>query len=162
MDEKKDYSSALRVNAGIKQPPNINPAVLGRSSGKRRKKYSEDEYVEAILAGNRTILSQAITLIESSLPEDYEMAQTIIEKCLPYSAASIRIGITGVPGAGKSTFIESFGLHIAGEGRKIAVLTIDPSSGHSMGSILGDKTRMPKLSIHPSAFIRPSPSAGSL
>lgn len=162
MDEKKDYSSALRVNAGIKQPPNVNPAVLGRSSGKRRKKYSEDEYVEAILAGNRTILSQAITLIESSLPEHYEMAQTIIEKCLPHSAESIRIGITGVPGAGKSTFIETFGLHIAGEGRKIAVLTIDPSSGHSMGSILGDKTRMPKLSIHPSAFIRPSPSAGSL
>ena len=90
------------------------------------------------------------------------MAQTIIEKCLPYSAESIRIGITGVPGAGKSTFIETFGLHITGEGRKLAVLTIDPSSGNSMGSILGDKTRMEKLSINPSAFIRPSPSAGSL
>jgi LAO/AO transport system kinase len=162
MKEKKEYSSALKVNAGIKQPPSINPAVLSRSAGKRRKKYSEDEYVEAILAGNRTILSQAITLVESSLPEHYDMAQLIIEKCLPYSEKSVRIGITGVPGAGKSTFIETFGLHITGEGRKLAVLTIDPSSEHTGGSILGDKTRMEKLSIHPSAFIRPSPSAGSL
>jgi LAO/AO transport system kinase len=136
--------------------------VLGRSAGKRRKKYSEDEYVEAIVAGNITILSQAITLVESSLPEHYDLAQAIIEKCLPHSEDSIRIGITGVPGAGKSTFIETFGLHITGEGRKLAVLTIDPSSEHTGGSILGDKTRMEKLSIHPSAFIRPSPSAGSL
>lgn len=162
MEEKKDYRSALRVNAGIKHPPSINPAVLGRSSRKRKKKYSEDEYAEAILEGNRTILSQAITLVESSLPEHYEMAQAIIEKCLPHSAQSIRIGITGVPGAGKSTFIETFGLNITNQGRKLAVLTIDPSSEHTRGSILGDKTRMQKLSIHPSAFIRPSPAAGSL
>jgi LAO/AO transport system kinase len=162
MEEKKEYSSALRVNSGIKQPPNINPDVLKRSSGKRRKRYSENEHVEAILAGNRTILSQTITLVESSLPEHYETAQAIIEKCLPYSAESLRIGITGVPGAGKSTFIETFGLHITGEGRKLAVLTIDPSSQQTKGSILGDKTRMEKLSTHPSAFIRPSPAAGSL
>jgi LAO/AO transport system kinase len=162
MEEKKEYNSALRVTPGINQPPSVNPAVVGRAAGERRKKYSENEYAEAILAGNRTILSQAITLVESSLPEHYEMAQTIIEKCLPYSGDSIRIGITGVPGAGKSTFIETFGLHIASEGRTLAVLTIDPSSGNSMGSILGDKTRMEKLSIHPSAFIRPSPAAGSL
>ena len=162
MKEKNEYNSALRLNEGIKQPPSINPAVHYRSAGKRRKKYSEDEYVEAILSGNRTILSQAITLVESSLPEHYEMAQSIIEKCLPYSSESIRIGITGVPGAGKSTFIETFGLHIAGEGRKLAVLTVDPSSEHTGGSILGDKTRMEKLSNHPYAFIRPSPSAGSL
>lgn len=162
MKERKEYSSALKVNAGIKQPPSINPAVLNRPAGRKRKKYSENEYVEAILAGNMTILSQAITLVESSLPDHYEMAQIIIEKCLPYSSESIRIGITGVPGAGKSTFIETFGLHITGEGRKLAVLTIDPSSEHTGGSILGDKTRMEKLSIHPSAFIRPSPSAGSL
>jgi LAO/AO transport system kinase len=162
MEENKDYSSALRVNAGIKQPPSVNPDVHGRSARKKRKKYSEDEYVEAILAGNRTILSQAITLVESSLPGHYEMAQGIIEKCLPHSSESIRIGITGVPGAGKSTFIETFGLHITGEGRKLAVLTIDPSSEHTRGSILGDKTRMEKLSVHPYAFIRPSPAAGSL
>ena len=89
-------------------------------------------------------------------------AQTIIEKCLPYSSKSVRIGITGVPGAGKSTFIETFGLLLTGYGRKLAVLTIDPSSGHSKGSILGDKTRMEKLSIHPDAYIRPSPAAGTL
>ena len=100
--------------------------------------------------------------MESSLPEHYDKAQTIIERCLPYSSKSIRIGITGVPGAGKSTFIETFGLHITGEGRKLAVLTIDPSSEQTKGSILGDKTRMEQLSIHPAAFIRPSPAAGTL
>lgn len=161
MEEKKEIS-ALRVNSGINQPPSVNPSVIGRSAGKRRKRYSEEEYVEAILSGNRTILSQAITLVESSLPEHYEIAQTIIEKCLPYSADSIRIGITGVPGAGKSRFIESLGLNITAEGRKLAVLAIDPSSENTKGSIMGDKTRMEKLSIHPSVFIRPSPSAGSL
>ena len=115
MEEKKPYSSALKVNAGIKQPPSVNPDVFVRSAGKKRKRYSEDEFVEAILAGNTTILSQAITLVESSLPDHYEMAQAILEKCLPYSSESIRIGITGVPGAGKSTFIETFGLHITGD-----------------------------------------------
>ncbi len=161
MEDKKTYKSALSVQEGISQPPSINPAVL---SGKRkkRKKYSEDEFVEGILSGNRNILSQAITLAESSLPEHYEMSQSVIEKCLPSSARSVRIGITGVPGAGKSTFIESLGLHIAGEGHKLAVLAIDPSSRQTKGSILGDKTRMEKLSVHPSAFIRPSPAAGTL
>jgi len=108
------------------------------------------------------ILSQAITLVESSLSEHYETAQTIIEKCLPYSSRSVRIGITGVPGAGKSTFIETFGLHITSQGKKLAVLTIDPSSEQTKGSILGDKTRMEQLSIHPNAYIRPSPAAGTL
>ena len=128
----------------------------------KRKRYSVEEYVSGILAGDRTILSQAITLAESSLPEHYDTIQAIIEKCLPFSSKSIRIGITGFPGAGKSTFIESFGQHITGKGRKLAVLAIDPSSGQTKGSILGDKTRMEKLSTHPDAFIRPSPSAGTL
>ncbi|MCX6325267.1 MAG: methylmalonyl Co-A mutase-associated GTPase MeaB [Bacteroidia bacterium] len=158
----KNYKSALKVQKGIPQPPSINPDVLTKSGRKRRKKYSVDEYVAGIISGNRTILSQAITLVESSLPEHYDTAQGIIEKCLPYSSKSIRIGITGVPGAGKSTFIETFGLHITGEGRKLAVLTIDPSSEQTKGSILGDKTRMEQLSIHPDAFIRPSPAAGTL
>lgn len=162
MDKKKEFTSSLRVHKGIPQPPSINPDVLNKSGRKRRKKYSEDEFVAGILSGNRTILSQAITLVESSLPQHYETAQLIIEKCLPYSSKSIRIGITGVPGAGKSTFIESFGLHITGEGRKIAVLTIDPSSEQTKGSILGDKTRMEQLSVHPNAFIRPSPTTGAL
>lgn len=162
MDKKKEYKSALTVHEGIPQPPSINPDVLTKSGRKKRKKYSVDEYVSGILSGNRTILSQAITLVESSLPSHYEIAQAIIEKCLPFSSRSIRIGITGVPGAGKSTFIETFGLHITGEGRKLAVLTIDPSSERTKGSILGDKTRMEQLSIHPGAFIRPSPTAGTL
>ncbi len=162
MDESKENKSTLRIQEGVPHPPSINPDVLNRSGGKRRKKYSADEYAEGIISGNRTILSRAITLTESSLPEHYEIAQAVIEKCLPYSANSIRIGITGVPGVGKSTFIETFGLFIAGTGRKPAVLTIDPTSTQTRGSILGDKTRMEKLSIHPSAFIRSSPSAGTL
>src|SRR5512133_414734 len=162
MDKKKEFTSSLRVHKGIPQPPCINPDVLNKPGRKRRKKYSEDEFVSGILAGNRTILSQAITLVESSLPEHYEAAQIIVEKCLPYSSKSIRIGITGVPGAGKSTFIETFGLHITGVGRKLAVLTIDPSSEQTKGSILGDKTRMEQLSVHPHAFIRPSPTTGAL
>jgi LAO/AO transport system kinase len=162
MDKKKEYKSALKVQEGIPQQPCINPDVFTKSGRKRRKKYSVDEYITGIRSGNRTILSQAITLVESSLPEHYDITQAIIEKCLPYSSKSIRIGITGVPGAGKSTFIETFGLHITGEGRKLAVLTIDPSSEQTKGSILGDKTRMEQLSIHPDAFIRPSPAAGTL
>src|SRR5664279_2941700 len=137
MDRKKEFKSSLRVYQGIPQPPNINPEVLNKSGRKRRKKYSADEFVSGILAGNRTILSQAITLVESSLPEHYETGQIIIEKCLPFSSKSIRIGITGVPGAGKSTFIETLGLHILNEKRKVAVLTVDPSSESTKGSILG-------------------------
>lgn len=155
-------NSALIIQEGISQPPNINPEVFSGRRKKQRKKYSVDEYVSGIIAGNITILSQAITLLESSLPEHYNTAQLIIEKCLPYSAKSLRIGITGVPGAGKSTFIETFGLLLTGLGRKLAVLTIDPSSEQTKGSILGDKTRMEKLSTHPFAYIRPSPSAGTL
>jgi len=154
-----EFKSAIKVNGGIQQPQNINPVILADQGRKRKKKYSPVEYFDGILAGNRTILSQAITLIESSLAKDYETAQTIIEKCLPYSSQSIRIGITGVPGAGKSTFIETFGLFVVSKGRKLAVLTVDPSSEQSRGSILGDKTRMGKLSVHPDAFIRPTPSS---
>lgn len=150
------------MKEGIPQPPGINPRFFSKTGRRPRQKYSVDEYVSGILSHNRTILSQAITLVESSLPEKYDTGQAIIEKCLPYSAKSLRIGITGVPGAGKSTFIETFGLYITGKGRKIAVLTIDPSSEQTKGSILGDKTRMAELSMHPEAFIRPSPASGTL
>lgn len=162
MESKKDFISALKVQGGVQQPPSINPSVLKNPVVRRRNRYSADEFVDGILSGNRTILSQAITLVESSLPVHNDTAQLIIEKCLPYSSKSIRIGITGVPGAGKSTFIEAFGLHITGQGRKLAVLTIDPSSTQTRGSILGDKTRMEQLSVNNNAFIRPSPSAGTL
>ena len=107
MEEKDGNKISLRIQEGVPQPPNINPDVLAKNSGKKRKRYSVNEFVAGILSGNRTILSQAITLVESSLPEHFNPAQSIIEKCLPYSSRSVRIGITGVPGAGKSTFIES-------------------------------------------------------
>ncbi len=104
--------------------------------------------------GKRVILSQAVTLVESSRPDHQEKAQAIIEQCIPYSGNSIRVGITGVPGAGKSTSIDTFGMHLLKKGHKLAVLAIDPSSERSLGSILGDKTRMEKLSVEQDAFIR--------
>ncbi len=154
--------SALSVNKGVEQPPSVNPDVISRARKRKKKTYLPAEYVELILEGNRTILSQVITLLESSKPEHYDIAQHIVELCLPYSENSFRIGITGVPGVGKSTFIEALGKKVTSLGHKLAVLTVDPSSMHSGGSILGDKTRMETLSSDPNAFIRPSPSAGSL
>ncbi|MEX0719504.1 MAG: methylmalonyl Co-A mutase-associated GTPase MeaB [Balneolaceae bacterium] len=121
------------------------------------------KFIEEILSGNRMLLSRAITLTESSRPEHQDLAQEIIEGCLPHSGESIRIGITGVPGVGKSTFIEAFGNHIIKEQKRtLAVLAVDPSSSKTRGSILGDKTRMETLSNHPKAYIRPTPTAGSL
>jgi LAO/AO transport system kinase len=161
MDKLLD-KSALTVNPGIEQPPLVNPEALTRIKRNRKKPLTAEQYVEGILEGRMTVLSKAITLVESLLEEHHETAQAIIEKCLPYSGKSVRIGITGVPGAGKSTFIETFGKKITSWGRRLAVLAIDPSSERSKGSILGDKTRMVELSCDPAAFIRPSPSAGSL
>ena len=157
--ENDDQYKGLKVNKGIADVPTVNPYIKKRA---QRKVYTPSEFVEGILKGNITILSQAVTLVESSKHEHQQVAQEIIEKCLPFAGKSVRIGITGVPGAGKSTSIDSFGMHLINQGRKLAVLAIDPSSERSKGSILGDKTRMEKLSIHPNAFIRPSPSAGSL
>jgi LAO/AO transport system kinase len=162
MGKPEEFKSALNIRKGITQPPSVNPDALKRLDGNRKKKYSVEEYVSGILSGNRTILSQAITLLESSKPKHFETAQEIIERCLPYSARSVRIGITGAPGSGKSTFIETFGKLITGKGRKLAVLAIDPSSSNTRGSILGDKTRMENLGVDPDAFIRPSPTSGTL
>lgn len=150
--------SALSVAEGVAAQPTVNPNF----HRKRRPALSADQYVEGILAGDITILSQAITLVESSRPEHYEQAQEIIERCLPRSGKSVRVGITGVPGAGKSTFIEAVGDMVTSHGHRLAVLAIDPSSERSGGSILGDKTRMERISSNPDVFIRPSPSAGSL
>ena len=159
--ENSEEYKGLTVNNGVVQPGSINP-YLNRKRFVRRK-YTVDEMVDGILKGNVTMLSQAVTLVESVNPEHQAKAQAVIERCLPHSGKSVRIGISGVPGAGKSTSIDEFGQHVLNTyGGKLAVLAIDPSSERSKGSILGDKTRMEKLSVHPDAFIRPSPSAGSL
>jgi LAO/AO transport system kinase len=159
---KQEKKTALNVKKGIEKPSSFNPeASLHFQKGKPAL-FSVGEYVRGILAGNRTILSKAITLVESALPVHQEIAQQVIEKCLPHAGSSIRIGITGVPGVGKSTFIEALGTYLTTRGHKLAVLAIDPSSEKTRGSILGDKTRMEKLATDTNAYIRPSPSAGSL
>ena len=157
--ENDPLYKGLSVNEGVTDVPSINPYRVKVS---RRNRYTVDEYVEGILKGDVSILGQAVTLVESSLQEHQHLAQEVIEKVLPYSGKSIRLGITGVPGAGKSTFIEALGVSLVRAGHKLAVLAIDPSSERSKGSILGDKTRMEVLSVAKNAFIRPSPSSGSL
>ena len=160
--ENNSEFKGLTVNSGIEQPSIVNP-YLKQMHRKRRQMLSVQEFVDGILAGNVTVLSQAVTLVESVRPEHQAMAQEVIERCLPYSGNSVRIGISGVPGAGKSTSIDVFGLHVLERtGGRLAVLAIDPSSERTKGSILGDKTRMERLSVHPDVFVRPSPSAGSL
>lgn len=157
--ENNDEYKGLTVNSGVKQPPVVNPYMKPR---RRQPLPSASELVEGIVKGDMISLSKAVTLVESLAPAHQMLAREVIEKCLPYSGKSRRIGITGVPGAGKSTSIDVFGMHVLKKGGKLAVLAIDPSSERSKGSILGDKTRMEKLSQQPGAFIRPSPSAGSL
>ena len=120
------------------------------------------DYIDGVLAQNRRIVAKTITLIESSLPSHQEMAKAIVDALLPYAGQAVRIGITGVPGVGKSTYIESFGLQLVKQGHRVAVLAVDPSSSKSGGSIMGDKTRMEKLSLAQQAFIRPSPTGGTL
>lgn len=152
----------LKVNDGVERLNSINP-YLSSIRKRRAAELTADDYVEGILRGDVIILSRAVTLVESLLPKHQAMAQEVVERCLPYSGHSVRVGITGVPGAGKSTSIDALGMHLLQtRGGKLAVLAVDPSSERSKGSILGDKTRMERLSAHPDVFIRPSASAGSL
>ena len=169
MDEKDkktysnfEYDSALNVVEGVAQPEQISNFYLEKMRQKKREELTAEQMVDGIVHGDRVMLSRAITLVESSRYDHRMRAQQVIEQCLPYSGKSIRLGITGVPGAGKSTTIEALGKMLTALNHKVAVLAIDPSSERSKGSILGDKTRMEELSTDPNAFIRPSPSAGSL
>jgi LAO/AO transport system kinase len=157
----KAKESALSVRPGNATPE--PPRDLIAQVAGRRRTLSRQQYLDGILAGDRTVLARAITLIESSRAADRELAEQLIEDCLPHGGNSVRVGITGVPGAGKSTLIEALGTHLIGNhAQKIAVLAVDPTSRISGGSILGDKTRMQTLAASDMAFIRPSPSRGCL
>ena len=161
-NKNKTNKSALHEQDGVQSPDSLSPNVAKIIKANRKKTISVDDLVSGILSGNITALSRAITLIESTNPSHSKKANAIITKCLPYANTSIRIGITGVPGVGKSTFIEAFGIHLTTLQKKVAVLAVDPSSSLSQGSILGDKTRMEDLVKNENAFIRPSPSGNSL
>ncbi len=138
----------------------VVPAA-GAAHGARRRRHTADELAEGVRRGDRSLLAQAITLIESDASARIDEAQAVLAKLLPDTGRSVRLGITGVPGAGKSSFIEALGTTLCRQGRKVAVLAVDPSSSVSGGSILGDKTRMEQLAREPLAFIRPSPSGGA-
>lgn len=154
--------SALNESEGTRPQSGINADVAKKIRARRKKEVPVEELFKKILEGDKSALSMGITLIENNNPKFQEKAAQLIEKCLPHANRSIRIGITGVPGVGKSTFIEAFGGHLADAGKKVSVLAVDPTSTVSHGSILGDKTRMETLVNHKNAFIRPSPSGDSL
>jgi LAO/AO transport system kinase len=155
-------SSTLHEREGIPAPKTTSATAAEKIKAHRIKQNSVNDFVAGILDGNITFLSKAITLVESTNSKHQKKANEILERCLPYANNSIRLGITGVPGVGKSTFIETFGKHLTSQNKKVAVLAVDPSSSINKGSILGDKTRMEKLVTDINAFIRPSPSGTSL
>ena len=162
MDDKNNLNSALSEKAGISAPEIISATVVQNIQKFRKVQPSATSLVKGILSGNISDLSRAITLVESTNPEHLAKANEVINACLLHANKSVRIGITGVPGVGKSTFIESFGSHLTSLGKKVAVLAVDPSSTISHGSILGDKTRMEELVKDPNAYIRPSASGDTL
>lgn len=156
-------SNNLHEKSGIKSPESINLQAIDKIRLLRKKQIEVKPLVAQILSGNITALSQGITLLESKNPADFAKADELVQACLPFANRSFRIGITGVPGVGKSTFIETFGTYLTEQKqKKVAVLAIDPSSSMSGGSILGDKTRMEALVKNPNAYIRPSASGDSL
>ncbi|HEY0045653.1 MAG TPA: methylmalonyl Co-A mutase-associated GTPase MeaB [Flavobacterium sp.] len=162
MDNQKSHHSALSEKDGVIKPEEVSVGGAERIVALRQKSVDPKQLAAGILNGNITDLSRAITLIESSQALHSEMAAEVITSCLPHSGRSIRIGITGVPGVGKSTFIEAFGKHLTSLGKKVAVLAVDPSSTISHGSILGDKTRMEELVKDKNAYIRPSAAGETL
>ncbi len=162
MNKKKETDSALQEKKGVDQPLSLNESIADKFKNNIKKTPTSKELISGILHGNKTDLSRAITLVESTAVKHQKQAREIIEACLPKTNNSLRIGITGVPGVGKSTFIEQFGRLILLKNHKVAVLAVDPSSTISGGSILGDKTRMEDLVKENNAFIRPSASGDSL
>ncbi|TBW26494.1 methylmalonyl Co-A mutase-associated GTPase MeaB [Gramella sp. KN1008] len=158
----ENRKSALSESESKPSSKSVNPESASRIRNFRKNKFSEKDLLQDLLNGNKTALGRGITLIESNQKTHQKQAEYLIEGALPHAHKSIRIGITGVPGVGKSTFIESFGSHLIKQGKKVAVLAVDPSSSVSHGSILGDKTRMENLVKEKNAFIRPSPSGDSL
>ena len=162
MGNNKPHKSALTEKDGISPPEITDDNAISNIVKKRKKQPSSSDLIEGILKGDISSLSRAITLIESKNPKHLEKANEVIKGCLPHANNSVRIGITGVPGVGKSTFIETFGKHLITQGKKVAILAVDPSSSITKGSILGDKTRMADLVNEPNAYIRPSASGDSL
>ena len=166
--ETGDEKFACGVMSGIEgikdtTVGNLNPALKsGKMKPPRRMVLTEDDYVEGVARGDRMTLSRAITLIESNSPRHFPKAQRVLQRLLPRTGKALRIGITGVPGAGKSTMIEALGNMLCNDGHRVAILTVDPTSAITKGSILGDKTRMGTLARRPEAFIRPSPAGGTL
>lgn len=165
--DERDAAFTSRVMSGVAvghdglQASGPSAQATSEKTNQRRR-LSPDDYVDGVLEQDRTILARAITLVESNAPAHIEMAQTVLKQLLPHSGNSVRIGITGVPGVGKSTFIEALGCYLTGQGHRVAVLAVDPSSSVTHGSILGDKTRMERLAREENSFIRPSPSGGTL
>ncbi|HWR94318.1 MAG TPA: methylmalonyl Co-A mutase-associated GTPase MeaB [Flavobacterium sp.] len=162
LKHQKNKQSSLHEKEGISPPESISITAIEQIKRLKQKTISSDELINGILKGNITSLSRAITLVESTNPMHLSKANEVINGCLPFANKSIRIGITGVPGVGKSTFIEAFGKHLTSLGKKVAVLAVDPSSTISHGSILGDKTRMEELVKDKNAYIRPSASGDTL
>ena len=162
MDINKTHKSALTEKDGISPPEITDDNAISNIVKKRKKQPSSSDLIEGILKGDISSLSRAITLIESKNPKHLEKANEVIKGCLPHANNSVRIGITGVPGVGKSTFIETLGKHLITQGKKVAILAVDPSSSITKGSILGDKTRMADLVKETNAYIRPSASGDSL
>ena len=160
---EREDSQALAISKGTANHHILNPDLTEVIAKRKRREPTVQEYFDGLRAGDRAWLARAITMVESSLPRHQELAQELVQLCIPYTGNSLRVGITGVPGAGKSSFIESFGVYLADDHkRKLAVLAIDPTSQRTRGSILGDKTRMVELSTRADVFIRPSPSGTSL
>jgi len=158
----------IRENIDVERPavstrPGVAvPSNMVQFHGRRRRALNADEYVEGVLSGDRTLLARAITLVESNAPAHFDLAQEVVQALLPHRGKAVRVGITGVPGAGKSTLIEELGTQLTGRGLQVAVTAVDPSSSVTGGSVLGDKTRMERLGVDPRAFVRPSPSSGTL